>query len=140
MRRPTLLVSTALLALGLAACGERRPTAAWRRHPAAGAEVIEGTGTFPATVEHQFGTTTIDEEPQRVVSVGLTEQDVLLQLGVDPGRGHRLVRRPARRHLALGPRPARRRRARGAHRRRRHRVREDRRARARPDHRHQRRA
>ena len=35
-------------------------------------------------MEHQFGSTTVDRQPERVVSVGLTEQDVLLQLGVVP--------------------------------------------------------
>lgn len=44
----------------------------------------EPSDTFPVTVEHQFGETTIDAEPQRVVVVGLTEQDILLELGVTP--------------------------------------------------------
>jgi len=41
-------------------------------------------GVFPATVPHKFGETTVPEEPVRVVSVGVTEQDILLQLGVVP--------------------------------------------------------
>lgn len=40
--------------------------------------------TFPVTVEHQYGETTVPEEPERVVVVGLTEQDILLELGVIP--------------------------------------------------------
>jgi iron complex transport system substrate-binding protein len=40
--------------------------------------------TFPVTIEHQFGTTTINEPPQRIVSIGYTEQDYLLALGVTP--------------------------------------------------------
>lgn len=44
----------------------------------------EPSDTFPVTVEHQYGETTIDAEPQRVVVVGLTEQDILLELGVTP--------------------------------------------------------
>ena len=36
------------------------------------------------TVPHKFGETTIEAEPERVVSVGYTEHDVLLQLGVVP--------------------------------------------------------
>jgi iron complex transport system substrate-binding protein len=36
------------------------------------------------TVQHAFGSTTVPADPQRVVSVGLTEQDTLLALGVTP--------------------------------------------------------
>lgn len=39
---------------------------------------------FPVEIEHALGTTVIDAEPQRVVSVGLTEQDYLLAVGVTP--------------------------------------------------------
>jgi iron complex transport system substrate-binding protein len=39
---------------------------------------------FPVTVPHKFGETTVEDEPTRVVSVGLTEHDILLQLGVVP--------------------------------------------------------
>lgn len=43
-----------------------------------------GESAFPVTIEHQFGETTIDAEPQRVVSVGFNEHDFLLALGVVP--------------------------------------------------------
>ncbi len=39
---------------------------------------------FPVTIEHQYGSTTITEAPQRVVSIGYTEQDMLLALGITP--------------------------------------------------------
>lgn len=39
---------------------------------------------FPVTVEHIYGTTTIEEEPVRVISVGMHEQDFLYALGVAP--------------------------------------------------------
>lgn len=41
-------------------------------------------GAFPVTIEHKYGETTIDAEPQRVVSVGFGEHDGLLALGVVP--------------------------------------------------------
>ena len=44
----------------------------------------EPSDSFPVTVEHQFGETTIDAEPQRIVVAGITEQDILLELGVTP--------------------------------------------------------
>lgn len=39
---------------------------------------------FPVTIDHKYGTTTIDAEPERVVSVGFAEHDGLLALGVEP--------------------------------------------------------
>ncbi|MGA8258309.1 MAG: ABC transporter substrate-binding protein, partial [Nocardioides sp.] len=80
------LVLVVVSTVALAACGDGGSQAPAVATPpeATGAEVIEGTGTFPVTVEHRFGETTISAEPQRVVSVGLTEQDILLQFGVIP--------------------------------------------------------
>jgi iron complex transport system substrate-binding protein len=43
-----------------------------------------GDGAFPATVEHKFGTTTVPSKPERIVIVGLTEQDTVLALGYKP--------------------------------------------------------
>jgi iron complex transport system substrate-binding protein len=39
---------------------------------------------FPVTIEHKFGSTTIEAAPERVVTVGLTDQDAVLALGVAP--------------------------------------------------------
>ncbi len=49
-------------------------------------DTTEGTDAeaFPVTIEHKYGETTIDEAPERVVVVGLVEQDALLALGVVP--------------------------------------------------------
>lgn len=42
------------------------------------------TDPFPVTIEHKFGSTTITAAPERVVSLGYTDQDALLALGVTP--------------------------------------------------------
>lgn len=78
------LSSLAVLALaitGVTACGSDDEAGATVASdaPAVGAE-----GVFPVTVEHALGITTIDEEPTRVVTVGLTEHDTVLALGVVP--------------------------------------------------------
>ena len=39
---------------------------------------------YPVTIEHDFGETTIKEEPQRVATLGWTDQDNALALGVAP--------------------------------------------------------
>lgn len=44
----------------------------------------ESTAAFPLTLDHKYGSTTIPAQPERVVLVGLVEQDVLLQLGTVP--------------------------------------------------------
>jgi iron complex transport system substrate-binding protein len=41
-------------------------------------------GAFPVTVEHSLGSTVIPAAPQRVVSLGYTDQDTSLALGVVP--------------------------------------------------------
>ena len=41
-------------------------------------------GAFPATVEHAYGSTTIDTEPQRIVTIGWSAQDAVLALGKVP--------------------------------------------------------
>jgi iron complex transport system substrate-binding protein len=48
------------------------------------AQTTAPTGAFPATVEHALGTTIVAEEPERVVTLGLTEHDSVLALGVTP--------------------------------------------------------
>jgi len=42
------------------------------------------TEGFPVTIEHKYGSTTIESAPERVVSVGAVEQDALLALGIVP--------------------------------------------------------
>lgn len=66
-------------ALGLAACGDDGGSGS-----RSGATPAAGGGSFPATVRHVHGTTTIDREPKRVVSYGFTDHDTMLALGVVP--------------------------------------------------------
>ena len=39
---------------------------------------------FPVTIAHKYGSTTIEKQPERIVVVGLRDQDALLALGVVP--------------------------------------------------------
>ncbi|HWM11586.1 MAG TPA: ABC transporter substrate-binding protein [Solirubrobacteraceae bacterium] len=65
-----------ILALAfVAGCGSDEP------EPSSPASADAG---FPAKVEHKFGTTTVPSKPERVVIVGLTEQDAVLALGYKP--------------------------------------------------------
>ena len=103
-RRPAVLRTTALAAaalLTLTACstgptsdaeggdtasgtddtGQSQGTAAADDGSAAGGE---DTGTFPVTVDHAFGSTEITADPQRVVTVGWTDHEVMAALGEVP--------------------------------------------------------
>ncbi|MBX3015573.1 MAG: iron-siderophore ABC transporter substrate-binding protein [Caldilineaceae bacterium] len=87
-----LLVSLAsLLLLGCVVPVERvsapaeetsgAPAATAATQPAAQSDEA---AAFPVTIEHHFGRTTILAKPERVVSLGFTDQDYLLALGVVP--------------------------------------------------------
>jgi iron complex transport system substrate-binding protein len=65
----------ALTALAFAACGSDAEPAS----PAA-----QSSGAFPVTVQHKYGATEIPSEPKRVVTIGYTDQDITLALGVVP--------------------------------------------------------
>ena len=78
MRLILAFAAAVLLLTGCGAEDEEQPTAA------AGTPTAAGEPTFPQTVEHQFGTTTVEKKPERIVVVGLTEQDIVLQLGYKP--------------------------------------------------------
>lgn len=39
---------------------------------------------YPLTIEHIYGETTIENEPERVITIGVGEQDYPLSLGVEP--------------------------------------------------------
>lgn len=78
-----IVTLAALLAVFLLpACAA--PAAAPVTPAAVEAENIPVTAAFPVTIEHKYGSTVIERAPERIVSVGLTEQDALLALGVVP--------------------------------------------------------
>ncbi len=79
-RRGLLFGAVGAAAAGLlAACGDDSSDS-----PSAGGRAAATGGAFPATVTHQFGTTTVEEAPKSVVSLGWADADVLLALGVVP--------------------------------------------------------
>jgi len=79
-RRGLLFGAVGAAAAGLlAACGDDSSDS-----PSSGGSSAATGGAFPATVIHQFGTTTVEEAPKSVVSLGWADADVLLALGVVP--------------------------------------------------------
>lgn len=79
--QPSSALILVLLALVVAGCGSADDEAS--SGPAA-TDVAAGRSAFPVTVEHKYGSTTIESEPKRIVVAGLREQDALLALGVVP--------------------------------------------------------
>ncbi len=74
-----LILVVLALAVLVAGCGSDDDAA-----PVADAPAATADAAFPARVEHKFGTTTVPAKPERIVSVGLTEQDTVLALGYKP--------------------------------------------------------
>jgi len=72
------ILAAATLAFGLAACGSSDDS-----DTDTGTGAASG-GAFPVTIEHQYGSTTIQEQPERVATVAWSNQDNALALGVVP--------------------------------------------------------
>ena len=73
-----LLALVALAVLALAGCGSDDAS------PAAGPGASGAGGSSGVTIEHKFGSTVVPDAPERVVSLGFTEQDALVLFGVEP--------------------------------------------------------
>ncbi|MFI1224459.1 MULTISPECIES: ABC transporter substrate-binding protein [unclassified Streptomyces] len=76
--RLTAVAASALLLFGAAACGSGGSDDA--APPADSAQ----KGAYPVTLDHKYGATTLTSEPQRIVTVGLSDQDAVLALGKAP--------------------------------------------------------
>ncbi|WP_422391028.1 iron-siderophore ABC transporter substrate-binding protein [Arthrobacter sp. N1] len=78
LRAPKLLAlaAAAAMTVALAACSTPAAESA--------AEAPSSAGFEPITIEHGFGTTTIEEKPERVATVAWANQEVPLALGVVP--------------------------------------------------------
>ncbi|MFD7868568.1 iron-siderophore ABC transporter substrate-binding protein [Streptomyces sp. NPDC059783] len=80
-RRLAATLSAAALGVGLlAGCGSDTKDDADKAADKAPA----AAGAFPVTVEHAFGSTEITKAPERVVSVGYTDDQAILALGIKP--------------------------------------------------------
>ncbi|MGY1600766.1 iron-siderophore ABC transporter substrate-binding protein [Geodermatophilus sp. SYSU D00815] len=77
-RAAAAVLAATLAALTLAACGGSEEGSGG----AAGSAADDDA--FPVTIGHTFGETTIEERPERVVTIGFNEQDFALALGVTP--------------------------------------------------------
>ncbi|MQA74232.1 MAG: ABC transporter substrate-binding protein [Solirubrobacterales bacterium] len=77
-RRTAAALAALAATLALGACGAEEPAEGGDDSAATDA------GSFPVTIEHKFGSTEILAPPERVVSVGYTDQDTVLALGVEP--------------------------------------------------------
>ena len=81
----SVLAPMAGLALGasvLAGCSTGSTEATDTPEPESDSQV--DADAFPVTIEHAFGETTVEEEPTRVATLGWSDQDAALSLGVVP--------------------------------------------------------
>ncbi|WP_303324755.1 ABC transporter substrate-binding protein [Actinomyces radicidentis] len=85
LTRRSVLAGGAGLGLGalLAACSSD-DAAATGSSAAAGNASKGATDSFPVTIEHVYGSTTIEAEPTKIATVSWTNDDVVIALGVVP--------------------------------------------------------
>ncbi|WP_331770170.1 iron-siderophore ABC transporter substrate-binding protein (plasmid) [Embleya sp. NBC_00888] len=85
-RRLAAILSAAALGVGLlTGCGSDSDDKDKKADTSSGnAPVAAADGVFPVTVEHAFGSTKVTKAPKRVVSVGYTDDQAILALGIKP--------------------------------------------------------
>ncbi|GAA1459413.1 ABC transporter substrate-binding protein [Nocardiopsis exhalans] len=76
---PRSIACALIVLLPLSACGNAGDRSSESAPSSQAAE-----GAFPVTIEHEFGSTTIEEEPERVVTLGVTDADAVLALDLVP--------------------------------------------------------
>ncbi|MER7758109.1 iron-siderophore ABC transporter substrate-binding protein [Streptomyces sp. NPDC097619] len=81
-RRTALVAAVALAGALLTGCGDDAADKAEDKKDTGTPPAT--SGAFPVTVDHFFGSTKVDKAPQRVVSVGYTDDQAVLALGTKP--------------------------------------------------------
>lgn len=85
-RTAAAIATAACLSFGLAACSSDEAGSDSSTNSASGESAANDADAaqFPTTVTHAFGETTIEHAPQRVATVGWSNQEVPLALGIVP--------------------------------------------------------
>jgi iron complex transport system substrate-binding protein len=81
MKTLMFAIAVSLVSLGLFAQGSKEQSSSQLKSTASS---VETSSQFPKTVQHAWGSTTLDEEPQRIVTLGWSNEDVFLALGITP--------------------------------------------------------
>ena len=91
MPRPHPLAAAAAVVVALATAGCATDSTGGTETTGATREAAPATDRFPVTIEHAFGSTTIEKAPVRVATLGWSDQDHALALGVAPVGATRLT-------------------------------------------------
>ena len=87
-RRLLGAVASLVTLAALAACSTAGTDDSASPAPAGGGDIATTTlaeaDAFPVSIDHAYGSTTIEEEPQRVVTIGWSSQDAVVAFGKVP--------------------------------------------------------
>lgn len=79
----SLLIATMTIT-SFAGCGQNKTTASNDAPRKSVESSAKEEASFPMTIKHAFGSTTIEKKPERIVNLGWGNQDTTLALGVVP--------------------------------------------------------